>query len=666
MSRVGRRLGAWWDSQGTWFSAFSRHGERIELCLFDSSGEETGRHDLERGEAGRWSVHLPGVGPGQRFGYRVYGPWQPAAGHYFNPAKLLVDPYALALTGEPTGHERLRASNLGDDGPDRRDSAPQAARSLVIDTDFDWAEDCPPRTKWSETVIYECHVRGISQRHPDVPEHLRGTYLGLASEPIIEHLRGLGVTAVELLPVQQIAREAALDRRGLSNYFGYNPLGFLAPHDGYAATAGHQVSEFKEMVRRLHSAGLELLIDVVLNHTAEGDPRGPMLSLRGFDNRIYYRLDPNDPSRYEDFTGCGNTLDARQPAVIELILTTLEYWAEEMHVDGFRFDLAPCIARYEAFDAAAPLFERLADHPTLRRVKLIAEPWDLGPDGYQLGRFPPGWREWNDRFRDATRRFWRGDTHSAEPLRQALSGSPEIFGPPRNHLASIDFLTCHDGFTLQDLVSYERKHNEDNGEGNRDGSNENSSSNWGVEGPTEVAPILALRRRVKRGLIATLALARGVPMWLAGDELGRTQGGNNNAYCHDSELTWLDWRLDEDNERLATFVRTALALRRDIDLGEQPVAVSPDGRPLTNASRSRLPLLALWREVTGLLMLMNGSAQARTWRLPAAEAVASVREAWQVRLASFSVGLERIERATVRLPAHSLLVLERRPHRDAN
>ena len=637
------------------FSVVSRHAERIELCLFSSGGEESTRHELRRGDDDLWSADVTGVGPGQRYGYRADGPWRPDAGHRFNPAKLLADPWALAFDGEPTDHEGLcDADPVARERRDGRDSAPWAPRSLVVEEEFDWAGDRLPRVFWSDTVIYECHVRGPTLLHPELPESLRGPYRGLAAEPIVDHLRGLGITTVEILPVQQIAREPALARRGLANYFGYNPLGFLAPHAAYATAGGDPVSEFKQMVRDLHAAGLEVLIDVVLNHTAEGDPGGPTLSLRGLDNRLYYRLNPHDPARYEDFTGCGNTLDARRGAVQDLIVGTLEYWAEEMRVDGFRFDLAPCLARREAFDPEARLFERIADHPTLSSVKLIAEPWDLGPDGYQLGRFPEPWREWNDRFRDPVRRFWRGDAKTAEPLRLALDGSPGVFTPPRGRLSSIDFVTCHDVFTLEDLVSYERKHNEANGEGNRDGSDWNASANWGVEGPTADAAVLSVRQRVKRSLILSLALTRGVPMLLHGDESGRTQRGNNNAYCQDNEIAWLSWTAS-DTELLAC-VRQAFTLRREIDLEEKPVALSPDGRQLTDASRYRLPLLALWRErsLGGLLTLMNGSGQARTWRLPGSSA-------WRVRLASFDVGLERIDRATVRLPPHAAIVLQRTP-----
>jgi glycogen operon protein len=651
------RLGAIRDGDGVRFRAYSSSAERIEVCLFSTDGEERERHDLAPSGDGRWALHLSGVGDGQQYGYRVSGPWQPAAGHRFNRAKLLIDPYALALTGEPTHDGALRGCDRSGE-PDPRDSASFAPRSIVVDPAFDWGDEDRPDVPWAETVIYECHVRGMTMRHPEVPEALRGTWLGLASAPIVEHLRSLGVTTVELLPVAQIAREPALARRGLANYFGYNPLAFLAPHVGYTTEGGDPVREFKQMVRHLHAAGFEVLLDVVLNHTAEGDPYGPTLSLRGWDNGTYYRLDPDDLSRYRDFTGCGNTLDARQPAVQELFLTTLAYWAEEMHVDGFRFDLAPALGRDEEFDPAHAFFTRLEDHPTLSRVKLVAEPWDLGPDGYQLGNFPGRWREWNDRFRDPVRRFWRGEAGSAEGMRQALSGSPRVFTKPRDHTSSIDFVTCHDGFTLADLVSHERKHNQANGESNRDGSDHNLSRNWGVEGPTDDPDIREIRERVRRSLLATLALTRGVPMLLHGDELGRTQQGNNNAYCHDSVLTWVDWDRSEEARDLLGFVQEAMALRSEFDMAGEAIPLSQDGRPISDTSRIRLPVLALLHQgrYGELLTLWNASDRARIWRLPF-QAVTGRPANWFVRLASFSTQTQPIRRTTVRVPAHAALVL---------
>ncbi len=512
-------------------------------------------------------------------------------------------------------------------------------------------------------MIYECHVRGLTARHPDVPKALRGTYAGLASELVIEHLRRLGVTAVELLPVQQIASEPHLARRGVSNYFGYSPLGFMAPNAGYAADPNDPVGEFKRMVQRFHAAGIEVLLDVVFNHTAEGDPSGPLLSLRGIDNRLYYRLDPTSSGRYDDVTGCGNALDLRSDACLDLVIDALDYWLTDMHVDGFRFDLAVTLARDEGFDPGSRFLDRITAHPRLARAKLVAEPWDLGGDGYQLGRFPAPWREWNDRYRDAAREFWRGRSGSAAAMKEALAGSPTIFGSTRERPSSIDFVTCHDGFTLDDLVSYERKHNEANAEENRDGRVENLSRNWGVEGPSDDPEVLATRRRVKRNLLGTLALAGGVPMLSHGDELGRTQRGNNNAYCHDSELTWVDWRLDAERRDLLDYARRAFALRRELgQTGESTgdaAAYSADGKRIDDLSSRRLPLLALWRPGAsgGLLMLLNGSDRSRLFRLPAD---LSTTSGWAIRLASFETDAASgaIERAAVRLPAHSLLVLE--------
>ena len=643
------------DGRGVAFRVYSGHAERIELCLFDDDGGETARHDLTRADDGWWSVHVPDLGPGALYGYRAHGRWSPADGLWFNPAKLLMDPEALAITGEPRHDEAHRAAAPADSldaaTPDPRDNAASMPRSIVVDPGFDWRDDAPPRIAWSDTVIYECHVRGTTRRHPEVDEELRGTYLGLASEPVIDHLRRLGVTAVELLPVHQIASEPHLGRLGLANYFGYSPLGFLAPHAGYATgNRGEQVGEFKRMVRRFHAAGIEVLIDVVLNHTAEGPADGPTLCLRGIDNPSYYRLDGD--GRYVDFTGTGNTLDLRQPAALELVERTLLYWVEEMRVDGFRFDLAPVLGRVDGFDPEGPFFERLRAHPSLAGVKLIAEPWDLGPRGYRLGEFPVGWREWNDRFRDAARGFWRGDRVAAD-LGEALAGSPRTFPRPRGPLASVDFVTCHDGFTLADLVSYDRKHNLANGEDNRDGRDINLSSNWGVEGPSDDPEIRASRRRARRNLFATLALARGVPMISHGDELGRSQSGNNNAYCHDSELTWLDWELDDERADFLSFCRAALELRGRLALDEEPIPLGPDGRRLTELSNRGVPLLGLWRPESGLLLLLNGSDRERRFDLPA------VGAEWRVLLCTARPDPDPIEDTSVTLRAHSLVVAER-------
>ncbi|MDX1643873.1 MAG: glycogen debranching protein GlgX, partial [Thermoanaerobaculia bacterium] len=642
----------------TRFRLVAPGAQAVELCRFSQDHEER-RHEKARSADRGWELYRSDVAPGQRYGYRVHGPWRPREGAIFNPAKLVVDPAALALTGEPEIADALGPFDPADPTrPDGRDSAPFAPRSVVVDPDFDWGDERAPATPWSETVIYECHVRGTTRRHPDVPAPLRGTYRGLASPAVVEHLLALGVTAVELLPVQQIATEPAVARRGLTNYFGYSPLGLSAPHAGYASAPGAQVRELQQTVRDLHAAGLEVLLDVVFNHTAEGDPRGPMLSLKGIDNATFYRLDPDDPSRYEDFSGCGNTLDARREEVLDLVVAALVSWVEIFHVDGFRFDLAPVLARDALFEPAAPFFERLRAHPALHRIKLIAEPWDLGPGGYCLGRFPTEWREWNDRFRDAVRSFWSGETSSGAPFRRALAGSRGIFTPPdRGPLHSIDFVTSHDGFTLADLVSYEEKHNHANGEGNRDGSDVNLSANWGAEGPTDDVEILARRHRARRNLIATLALASGVPMLSHGDELGRSQQGNNNAYCHDSELTWIDWELDEEEREFLAFVRAAFSVgRRWRRADAAPTYVDADGEPLRDAGSSSL-LFAAERITPAerLLLCVNGSSRSRLLRLP------PPFPDGRLELATFATGERLSSTATLRLPPHSLAVLSAEP-----
>ena len=552
--------------EGAHFALVSRHATAIELCLFDRPEDAVPRRrfTLDRTGADTWHRHVDGISAGQLYGYRVSGPWAPQDGHRFNPSKLLVDPWARAITGEPRHDPALYAFD-GDPGHSysSRDSAGVMPKSVVIDPVFDWRGDRPPRCPWSEMVIYEAHVKGLTMRHPEVPTELRGTYLGLASTPVVEHLLTLGVTAVELLPVHQIAREPHLAAKGLANYWGYSPLAFSAPHAGYARGGlGKQVDDFKTMVRGLHRAGLEVILDVVYNHTAEGGHAGPTLSFRGLDNRLFYRLEPRNRRRYRDVTGCGNTLDLGEPRVRELVLDSLRFWVREMHVDGFRFDLATALGReHGGFDPSAELFRAIAADPDLSRVKLIAEPWDLGPDGYQLGRFPDTWAEWNDRYRDAVRHFWRGSGGSGE-LAHRLAGSPDLYGDagPRR---SLGFVTCHDGFTLADLVSYEHKHNLENGEDNRDGHDHNLSRNWGIEGPTDDPEIQALRRRSRQNLLATLLLSRGVPMLLYGDELGRTQGGNNNAYCQDSEISWVDWSRRGSEDDISDLLRRLLELRQE-------------------------------------------------------------------------------------------------------
>jgi len=564
-------LGATWDGEGTNFALFSEHGSGVELCLFDSERdpEESERITLRERTNMVWHAYLPDVRPGQLYGYRVHGPWDPEAGQRFNAAKLLVDPYARAITDSMRWADSAYGYTMGDPAADlARDhwnSAPFVPRSVVVDTTFPWEDDRPPRTPWSRTVIYECHVKGMTARHPDVPERLRGTFLGLASDPIIAHLTELGVTAVELLPVHHAVTSRTLAERGLCNYWGYDTLGFFAPDPRFATrTHGEQVAEFKSMVKRLHRAGIEVLIDVVYNHTAEGNHLGPTLSLRGIDNRAYYRLGTEHPRYYVDFTGCGNSLNMLHPRTLQLIMDSLRYWVQDMHVDGFRFDLATALAReLHDVDRLGRFFSMVQQDPVLAGVKLIAEPWDLGPGGYQVGAFPHGWAEWNGPYRDTVRRFWRHDGGQLPDLASRLSGSADLYqAGGRSPFASINFVTCHDGFTLHDLVSYERKHNEANGESNRDGSDANWSRNWGIEGPTGAVRIRNHRERVKRNLLATLALSQGVPMLSHGDELGRTQGGNNNGYCHDGPLTWVDWDLEPEQRELLAFVQRIFEIRR--------------------------------------------------------------------------------------------------------
>jgi isoamylase len=642
-TRPAVALGATWIGSATTFALFAHHATAVDLCLFRDPGDavDAARIPLTAGPGHVWHVSVDGVGPGQLYGYRVRGPYAPERGLYYNPAKLLVDPYARAWSGSLHWHSALATHPDGPPGgpedltADPRDSAGAMPKCVVVDPAFDWAGDAPPRTPWDRTVIYECHVKGMTMLHPAVPRPLRGTYLGLSSEPVLAHLRSLGVTAVELLPVHQMASEPRLSALGLTNYWGYSPIGYFAPDVRFATGGGgRQVAEFKTMVRQFHAAGFEVLLDVVYNHTAEGGRRGPTLSFRGIDNAAYYRLDPEVRSRYVDFTGCGNTLDLRREPGLDLALDSLHYWVEEMHVDGFRFDIAPVLGRMDpAFDPSAPFFDRVAADPVLAQVKLIAEPWDLGPDGYQIGAFPKGWAEWNGKFRDAARRFWRGDAGTVGELASRLAGSSDLYSPGgRGPLASVNFVTCHDGFTLHDLVSYEHKHNEANGEGNRDGTDYNLSRNWGVEGPATTTQVARVRERVKRSLLATLVFAQGVPMLSHGDELGRTQLGNNNAYCHDGPLTWVHWDLDPAREELLRFTRQVLAirarmpaLRRTTFFPSEPEApdgltwVRPDGTPMTAedwAHDSSHCLGMLFDHDARLLLLLNGGGRSRAFVLP--------------------------------------------------
>ncbi|TQL04299.1 glycogen debranching protein GlgX [Cellulomonas sp. SLBN-39] len=560
-------LGATYDGSGTNFALFSAVAERVELCLIEADGTET-RVDLPEVDAFVWHGFLPTIAPGQRYGFRVHGPYDPDQGHRCDPSKLLLDPYAKAIDGQVDGDASLYSYRF--DAPDERntdDSAGHTMTSVVVNPFFDWGHDRPPQHGYHESVLYETHVKGLTRLHPAVPEELRGTYAGMAHPAVIEHLTSLGVTAVELMPVHQFVNDPSLQERGLSNYWGYNTIGFFAPHNAYAATAdsGQQVQEFKSMVKALHEADIEVILDVVYNHTAEGNHMGPTLSFRGIDNASYYRLVDEDQAHYFDTTGTGNSLLMRSPHVLQLIMDSLRYWVTEMHVDGFRFDLAATLARqFHEVDRLSAFFDLVQQDPVISQVKLIAEPWDLGDGGYQVGGFPPLWTEWNGRYRDTVRDFWRGEPSTLGEFASRLSGSSDLYEHSgRRPIASINFVTAHDGFTLHDLVSYNDKHNDANGEGGRDGESHNRSWNCGVEGPTDDPQISELRARQRRNFLATMLLSQGVPMLAHGDELGRTQGGNNNGYCQDNEVTWVDWDLDEERLALLEFTRRVVHLRRD-------------------------------------------------------------------------------------------------------
>ncbi len=552
-------LGSSWDGEGVNFALWSSTATGVDVCLFDPTGREQGRLPLDDVTFKVWHGYLPGVAPGQRYGYRVTGPYAPEAGLFHNPAKLLVDPYAKALEGTFVEDPAVYPSNP-------LDSAPFVPRSIVDHDAFPWGDDTPPRVAWADTVIYELHVRGFTMRHPGIPPELRGTYAGLAHPAAVEYLRALGVTAVELLPVHHFVSEPHLQRAGLANYWGYNSLGFFAPHAAYAARTGRQVGEFKAMVRALHAAGIEVILDVVYNHTAEGGPDGPVLEFRGVDNLSYYRTAPGAPGRYLDYTGCGNTYDARRPFPLQLIMDSLRYWVLDMHVDGFRFDLASALARsLHDVDKLSSFFDTIHQDPVISQVKLIAEPWDVGDGGYQVGEFPPLWTEWNGKYRDTVRQFWGRDGGGAgvRDLAYRLTGSSDLYGSDgRLPFASINFITAHDGFTLRDLVSYDRKHNEANGEDNRDGTDDNRSYNCAAEGETDDPAVRALRLRQVRNLLCTLVLSTGVPMLLAGDERFRTQHGNNNAYGQDNDISWVDWADTDDAAELLALTRRLVELRR--------------------------------------------------------------------------------------------------------
>ena len=571
-------LGAHWDGAGINFALLSEHATAVEVCLFARPDDpfETERIALPERTGHVWHGYVPGLGPGQVYGYRVYGPYRPEVGLRFNPAKLLIDPYARAIhgrldySGPIYGYDPGSGPRADDQHRCPRDDAPSMPRCVVIDPAFEWGGDAPPRVPWSETVIYETHVKGFSRLFPEVLPELRGTYLGLAHPAAIAYLHDLGVTAVELLPVHHWLDEVSVVARGLTNYWGYNSIGFFAPSARFAVggSLGQQVTEFKQMVKTLHAAGIEVILDVVYNHTAEGNHLGPTLSFRGIDNPVYYRLVQDNPRLYVDVTGTGNTLNVRNPNTLRMVMDSLRYWVQEMHVDGFRFDLAPALAR-EAFDVdrEGSFFDAIHQDPVLAGVKLIAEPWDIGENGYHVGRFPTGWSEWNGKYRDSARHFWRGDQGWVADMGYRLTGSSDLYkADGRQPYASINFVTAHDGFTLRDLVSYDHKHNWANGEDNRDGSDDNISRNYGHEGPTTDSEILAVRSRQQRNFLATLFLSQGTPMLLGGDEIGRTQRGNNNAYCQDNDLSWYDWSLPARDDDLHAFVRRLIRIR-----AEQPV-----------------------------------------------------------------------------------------------
>lgn len=626
-------LGATVDETGTNFAlAVSREVEAVELCLVADDGTET-RIPLEERHGTTWHAHVAGIGHGQRYGYRVHGPWDPARGLWHNPAKILVDPYARAFTGDYEWGQQHHSYDF--DEPDRIDTSDNLGTSMlgvVVAEDFDWGDDAPPAVELTDTVIYETHVKGMTKLHPAVPEE-RGTYAGMAHPEVVRHLTELGVTAVELMPVHQFVNDATLQEKGLSNYWGYNTLGFFAPHAAYASSSevGGQVREFKQMVKDLHAAGLEVILDVVYNHTAEGNERGPTLSMRGIDNASYYRLMPDDKRFYINDSGTGNTLDLSHPCVLQMVTDSLRYWATEMHVDGFRFDLATILGRYrDGFDERHSFLVACRQDPVLRQLKMIAEPWDCGPGGYQVGNFPPGWVEWNDRFRDTVRAFWKGDDGQLADFAGRMTASGEMFNHRgRRPYSSVNFITAHDGFTLHDLVSYNDKHNEANDEDNQDGSNNNLSWNHGVEGPTDDPEINALRLRQMRNFFATLLLAQGTPMLVAGDEFARTQHGNNNAYCQDSEIGWVNWDLDDDGKALLKFVKRLIKLRMaypilrrgrflvgdyNEDIGVKDVTwLAPDGNEMSTEQ---------WEDSHGrcLGMLMDGRAQETGIRRPGGDA----------------------------------------------
>jgi isoamylase len=653
-------LGATWDGEGVNFAIFSQHATAVRLLLFDDANSGTPSTVVSLNEATDqvWHAYLPDVRPGALYGYKIDGPYEPSNGHRFNPHKLLIDPYAKAVSGLVHWNDDLFGYTVGHEDADLsfdvRDSSAAMPKSVVVDPSFTWQDDRPPRTPWNRTVIYETHVRGMTVQHSSVPPELRGTYLGLASDAIVDHLLGLGVTAIELMPVHHFVSDRSLEARGLTDYWGYNSVAFFAPHVGYATGGlGEQVAEFKSMVRTLHRAGIEVILDVVYNHTGEGNHLGPTLSFRGVDNSVYYRLSPEDPRYYVDYTGTGNSLNVLHPRAMGLVTDSLRYWVTDMHVDGFRFDLAPVLTRGDAEGFDSAFFDIVRQDPVLSTVKLIAEPWDASPEGYRLGQFPPGWSEWNGAYRDCVRRFWRGDTGVVPELASRLTGSSDIYAPSgRRTYASVNFVTCHDGFTLTDLVTYEHKRNEANGEDNHDGSDASFSRNWGVEGQTDSVRIQRTRDRMKRNFLATLFLSQGVPMLLGGDEIGRTQLGNNNAYCQDNPTSWFDWDVGETGNALFLFVRDVIAvmhknpiLRRRAFFTGEPYPgmhtkdvtwLRPDGQEMTEEDWSDPGLQSIGMLLLGratdevdlrgrsyasdsLFVLLNAGTRSRSYALPRME-----------------------------------------------
>jgi len=692
-------LGSQFDGGGTNFAIFSEIADRIELCLFAEDGTET-RVDLPERNGLVWHGYVPRVGPGQRYGYRVHGPFEPSAGLRCNPTKLLLDPYAKAVDGHIRWDEALFSYRFGSpDSFNDADSAPFTMKSVVINPYFDWKGDRPLRVPYNESVIYEAHVKGLTAQHPGIPADVRGTYVGLAHPQMIEHFHHMGITAVELMPVHQFVHDSTLAEKGLSNYWGYNTIGFFAPHNDYASfgTRGEQVLEFKTMVRTLHRAGIEVILDVVYNHTAEGNHLGPTLSFRGVDNQAYYRLVEGDERYYYDTTGTGNSLNVRHHESLRLIMDSLRYWVTEMHVDGFRFDLASALAReFHEVDRLSAFFDLVNQDPIVSQVKLIAEPWDVGEGGYQVGGFPPLWTEWNGKYRDTVRDFWRGEPGSLGEFAARFTGSSDLYeADNRRPIASINFVTAHDGFTLNDLVSYNEKHNDANGEDNNDGESHNRSWNHGVEGPTDDPDIEALRERQKRNILTTLLLSQGVPMIAHGDELARTQQGNNNVYCQDNELSWIDWDDARDHEVLTEFTARVAALRaahpifrRKRFFQGRPIHGSsvddiawlrPDGRHMTDAdwTSGHARTVAIYLNGQGIpdrdelgeriiddsfLLLINAHHQSATFVLPDE----SYGRTWEVAVDTADPLLAHTRRrrpapgSRQRIPARSMQVLQGR------